>query len=168
MNIIFMKMKIKTLVAVALGTAVIATGCTGAKENKTENENTEAQTAVANADLRGQWIIENIVFSDSDYVRPAEAVPGVSQYINFQDSTYSIITNCNSISGNYTVKGDSITLEAGPMTQMACENMATEDALRRILPDIATVEVQNDTIVRLNGTTPAECILLRKSPVEIK
>ena len=32
------------------------------------------------------------------------------------------------------------------MTEMACENMTTEDALRRILPDIVAVDVQNEPV----------------------
>lgn len=78
------------------------------------------------------------------------------------------MTNCNSLSGSYTVKGDTITLGDGAMTEMACDDMRTEDALRRILPHISTVDVQNDSVVRLNGSTPAECILLRKAKTEIK
>ncbi len=163
-----MKLQIKSLVALAAVSAVIFTGCSGAKENKTDVLVDEEQPATANADIRGQWYIENIVFSDSDYVRPDEAVPDVSQYIVFEDSTYFIMTNCNSISGSYKIDGDSITLGDGAMTEMACDNMATEDALRRILPAISTIDVQNDTVVRLNGSTPAECILLRKDATEIK
>lgn len=163
-----MKLQIKSLVALAAVSAVIVTGCSCAKENKTDVLVDEEQPATADADIRGQWYIENIVFSDSDYVRPDEAVPGVSQYIVFEDSTYFIMTNCNSISGSYKIEGDSITLGDGAMTEMACDNMATEDALRRILPDISTIDVQNDTVVRLNGSTPAECILLRKATIEMK
>lgn len=163
-----MNMQIKSLFAAAAVVAVMA-GCSGSKENKTDAavvDETLAETPAV--DIRGQWYIENIVLSDSDYVRPDEAVPGVSQYIVFEDSTYFIMTNCNSISGTYLVKGDSITLGDGAMTEMACDNMATEDALRRILPAISTIDVQNDSVVRLNGSTPAECILLRKATVEIK
>lgn len=163
-----MKFQTKSLIALAAMSAVIAAGCTGNKENKAETAANNTEAVAANADLRGQWYIENIVFNDSDYVRPAEAVPGSSQYIAFDDSTYSIMTNCNSISGPYTIKGDSITLGDGAMTEMACDNMAAEDALRRILPNISTIDVQNDTVVRLNGSTPAECILLRKATTEIK
>lgn len=164
-----MKPNIKILLAVPVVAAVISAGCTGSKENKTDTADAQTQEIVTNADIRGQWYIENIVLSDSDYVRPDEAVPGVSQYISFEeDSTYFIMTNCNSMSGTYVVKGDSITLGDGAMTEMACDNMATEDALRRILPSISTIEVQNDTVVRLNGPTPAECILLRKATTEIK
>lgn len=155
-----MKIQTKSLIAAAV-VAVIAAGCAGNKAK----ESTEAPTGTAetNADIRGQWSIENIVFNDSDYVRPDEAVLGVNQYFLFEDSTYFIMTNCNTISGQYTVKGDSITLGDGAMTEMACDNMDTEDALRRILPRISTVDIQNDSVIRLNGTTAAECILLKKS-----
>lgn len=145
-----------------------ATGCSCNKEAKAVNADNAVQTEVANADIRGQWYIENIVFSDSDYVRPDETSSSMKQYIVFKDSTYFIMTNCNSLSGSYTVKGDTITLGGGAMTEMACDDMRTEDALRRILPHISTVDVQNDSVVRLNGSTPAECILLRKAKTEIK
>lgn len=154
-----------------MGAALLMTtviGCSGNKEAKAANADNATPTEVANADIRGQWYIENIVFSDSDYVRPDETLTSMKQYIVFKDSTYFIMTNCNSLSGSYTVKGDSITLGDGAMTEMACDDMRTEDALRRILPHISTIDVQNDSVVRLNGSTPAECILLRKAKTEIK
>lgn len=147
---------------------VTASGCSGNKESKEVNADNAAQVEVANADIRGQWHIENIVFSDSDYVRPDETSSSMKQHIVFEDSTYFIMTNCNSISGSYTVKGDSITLGDGIMTEMACDDMRTEDAIRRILPHISSIDVQNDSVVRLNGSAPAECILLRKAKTEIK
>ena len=52
--------------------------------------------------VSGIWKIS--FSSDSDYVRPSEKVPGVRQYIVFEDSTYFIQTNCNTFSGSYTVK----------------------------------------------------------------
>lgn len=164
----FMKSHIRPLIATAILSVIIATGCAGDKDNKTAVIADGTQTTAAAADIRGQWDIENIVFSDSDYVRPDEAVPGSRQYITFEDSTYFVMTNCNSMSGSYTVKGDSIIFGDGAMTEMACDNMDTEDALRRILPHISTIEIQNDSVIRLNGTTPAECILLRKIKTEIK
>lgn len=144
------------------------TGCSGNKEAKSDRLENNAKTQVVNADMRGQWYIENIVFSDSDYVRPDETSSSMKQYIVFEDSTYFIMTNCNSFNGSYTVKGDSIKLGDGAMTEMACDDMRTEDAIRRILPHISTIDVQNDSVVRLNGLTPAECILLRKAKTEIK
>lgn len=147
---------------------VAATGCSGNKEAQADKSADAAQTEITNADIRGQWYIENIVFSDSDYVRPDETSSSMKQYIVFEDSTYFIMTNCNSINGSYALKGDSITLSDGAMTEMACDDMQTEDALRRILPRISTIDVQNDSVIRLNGTNPAECILLRKAKTETK
>lgn len=147
---------------------IMTTGCSGNKETKSDRAGEEIQTEVANADIRGQWYIENIIFSDSDYVRPDETSSSMKQYIVFEDSTYFIMTNCNTFNGSYTVKGDSIKLGDGTMTEMACDDMQTEDALRRILPHISTIDVQNDSVVRLNGLAPAECILLRKAKTEIK
>lgn len=163
-----MKLQIKIMIAAAAAVAMTAAGCSGAGEGKTDAGAEAVKAEIPDVDMRGQWLIENIVFNDSDYVRPDEVTPGVSQYIVFEDSTYFIRTNCNFISGSYAVRGDSISLGDGMMTEMACDNMAAEDALRRILPDISTLDVENDSVVRLNGITPAECILLRKAKTEIK
>ena len=146
----------------------MAAGCSGNKEAKSDKLDNQAIIEVANADIRGQWYIENIVFSDSDYVRPDETSSSMKPYIVFEDSTYFIMTNCNSISGSYTVKGDSIRLSDGAMTEMACDDMQTEDALRRILPHIFSIDVQYNSGMRLIGSAPVECIILRKAKTEIK
>lgn len=145
-----------------------ATGCSGNKEAKSDQSNNKAQTEVDNADIRGQWFIENIVFNDSGYVRPDETSSSITQYIVFEDSTYFIMTNCNSFNGSNTVKGDSIKLSDGAVTEIACDDMKTEDALRRILPHISTIDVQHTSGVRLIGSAPSEYILLRKAKTEIK
>ena len=145
----------------------IMASCAG---NKGSGDNDSAEVndiaAEANIDLKGQWYIENIFFNDSDYVRPAEILPDIKQYVQFTDSTYSIMTNCNSISGYYTLSGDSITLGDGMMTEMACDNMQTEDAIRRILPDIAVIDVENDSIVRLNCRNKSSYIVLKKNTAD--
>lgn len=162
-----MKAYIFVIAGVVLLMATVA-GCSGNKGAKTDKVADAAQMETVNADIRGQWYIENIVFSDSDYVRPDETSSSMKPYIVFEDSTYFIITNCNSISGSYTVKGDSIKLGDGAMTEMACDDMRTEDALRRILPHISTIDVQYNSGVRLIGSAQAEYILLRKTKRAIK
>ena len=152
----------KSILSVATALTILTASCGSNKENK-ETADIQQQETVANVDVRGQWYLENIVFSDSDYVRPAEEVPGRRQYIIFEDSTYFIQTNCNTFSGTYTIKGDSITLGDGAKTEMACDNMSTEDAIRRILLNIATVYIENDSIARLDSRNPSEYILLRKA-----
>lgn len=144
--------------------------CACSPTNTTEktSADTVEQSVTITPDLTGQWYIENIVFNDSLNVRPEEEVPGSRQYITFENETYSIITNCNSLSGTYSLKGDSIHIGDGAMTELACDNMATEDALRKILPDVATVDVTNDSIVRLNCKNASSYIILRKAKVQVK
>lgn len=157
------RMKTNAKLMIMAFVAIAATSCTGNKNgNATAVENL-TQNVAAYADIKGRWYLENIVFSDSDYVRPSDQVPGVRQYIEFADGTYFIQTNCNTFSGTYAIKGDSITLGDGAMTEMACDNMATEDAIRRILPNIATVNIENDSIVRLDSRNPSEYIVLKKA-----
>lgn len=159
----------KSLLSAATALTILTASCGGNKENKEAADN-QQQDTVANVDMRGQWYLESIVFSDSEYVRvsPDIRLSSIHQYIVFEDSTYFIQTNCNTFSGSYTVIGDSITLADGVMTEKACDNMAVEDALRRILPDIATVYIQNDSIARLDSRNPSEYIMLRKAQIKIK
>lgn len=152
-------MNVKTLSILLF--AVLMASCSGNK--KSQDNATEVQEQTNTVDLHGQWYLENIVFNDSTFVRPAEETPDVKQYIAFDDSTFYIQTNCNTIQGEYKITGDSISFPVTLMTEMACENMATEDALRKILPEIVTVDMQNDSVVRLCGRTPAECIMLVKA-----
>lgn len=122
-----------------------------------------AQTEPADADVCGKWRIENIVFSETDFVRPAEETAGGQSFIRLnEDGSYHIATNCNSISGEYTVHGDSITFGDGAMTEMACDNMATEEAMRRILPHINIIDIENDSVMRLNSINSTEYIVLIK------
>ena len=97
-------------------------------------------------------------------VRPSEIAPDVRQYITFnEDSTVSIKTNCNGMGGRYTIKGDSLTISGLCWTEMACDNMDVERLLRKILPEIRTCEIGNDSILRLNAAASGEYVLLRKA-----
>ena len=152
----------KTKLLVILFSAAVLTSCSNKKEAQTTDA-ADAQAETATVDLRGQWYIENIVLNDSVSVRPADVTPDVKQYITFEDSTFYIQTNCNSIQGEYRINGDSISFPVTLMTEMACDNMETESAICKVLPNIATVDLQNDSVARLCGSTPAECIMLVKA-----
>ena len=147
----------------------IMASCTGRKDTSVQGcADVAVRKPVALTDITGQWYIEKIVFNGSDSVRPCDEVPGVYQYVVFSDSTYSIITNCNALSGSYSVKGDSVVIRSFMMTELCCDNMATENALRRIFPNTFTVDVENDSVVRLNSVKPLGYIVLRKAGVETK
>ena len=114
-------------------------------------------------DMQGQWDIENIVFNDSTHVRPAEEVPGSRQYITFDSGQYFVQTNCNTLAGSYDIKGDTLTIGDGAMTEIACDNMATEDAFRKFIMQVATIDTENDSITRLNFINSGAYIILHKS-----
>lgn len=158
-------MKYSSLLILVLS-LIFSCSRTGSTE-KTDS-NTAEQPEKTVPDLRGQWYIENIVFNDSNNIRPSEEVPGSKQYVTFDDEQYSIITNCNTFAGAYSQKGDSIHLGDGAMTELACDNMATEDALRKILPEIVLIDVENDSIVRLNCRESSSYIILKKAPIQVK
>lgn len=138
--------------------AFFVVSCVGKKEPSAQGSADVGGSTIIN----GRWNIENVVFNDSVNVRPAEEVANAANYIEFDGESYFIQTNCNTISGSYSLRGDSITFNDGFMTEMACDNMATEDALRRLLPTIETVDVENDSIVRLNSHTRSEYVILHK------
>ena len=58
----------KSILSVATALTILTASCGGNKENKETADNQQKET-VANVDVHGQWYLENIVFSDSDYVR---------------------------------------------------------------------------------------------------
>lgn len=147
---------------------LLAAVALGACTNKTDKAAAAADAAVtetpaAAADIVGYWYIDNIVLGDSLSVRPAEQAP-MRAYIIFTDSTYSIMTNCNAFNGSYSLKGDSLRMGDGAMTEIACDNMVTEDAVRRILPQIATVKVENDSVIRLDSPEHSQYMTLIKAP----
>lgn len=149
-------MKAKFITGILAIAALTACG-----NSKTATADSSSAEATATG-IIGQWNINRIVLDDTTKIIVAETTPGIRQYITFEDSTYSIRTNCNSISGDYYLNGDTIILGDGPMTEMACDNMQTEDALRVILPFITTVEFDSDSTMRLKGATPSQFIELTK------
>lgn len=159
----------KKILAICLAAGALACGsCGQAGRSGDTAAAQEDSTAVAPAiALDGQWNIDNIVVSDSVYARPAEETPGHPSYIQFDSTGYSIMTNCNHIQGTYTLAGDSIVMNPGLCTEMACDNMRVEDLIKTVLPAIRTVDVLNDSVVRLNGSE-AQYIVLSRMKEQVK
>ena len=154
----------KALFITSALTAALLTSCSGSNKKADDSSSVVSEAPVEhNVDLKGRWTIECIVFNDSLTVTPSSEVPGVAQYAVFEDGSFSFNTNCNSIQGEYQLKGDSILIPVSLSTEMACDNMATEDAIRKILPGISTVSMENDSTVRLVASSPAGYILLRRA-----
>lgn len=139
--------------------------CTGNKEATVKEEAALAETAPV--ELVGQWYLENIVLNDTLSVRPEQIAPDELKYIIFTDSAYTVKTGCNTVFGSYTANGDSIQFGAGGSTRMMCPDMTTEQAVLQILPSLATITVENDSVIRLNGGNASQYMEIRKAAAPI-
>lgn len=83
------------------------------------------------------------------------AVDGTVPTLDFaQDGTFSGSTGCNRITGTWIEEGDSVTLEAGPMTQMACTSDEANEQEKEIvaaLGKVAAVDQTPTTLRLLDG-----------------
>ncbi|MDE6395966.1 MAG: META domain-containing protein [Muribaculaceae bacterium] len=76
------------------------------------------------------------------------------------------MTNCNNGAGKYTLSGMNISFDDATWTELACDNMATEEAMRSILPMLRTVEVENDSVMRINSDSEPYLILLKAREIK--
>ena len=154
----------RSLFIMAAVAAMTLAACNGRGTKPADGSAADTATIIPEMAITGQWYIRNVVLNDSLYARPSEIAPDVRQYITFnEDSTVSIKTNCNEMGGRYTIKGDSLTISGLCWTLMACDNMDVERLLQKILPEIRSCEIGNDSILRLNAAASGEYVLLRKA-----
>ncbi len=149
---------------------VCCASCTGNKQGSGDmvQKNNDCDSAGI-VDIQGQWSIENIVVNDSMYLRPSEMEPAMSARIDFRDdNTFGIMTNCNHLGGNFTLKNDSIHFADVYSTEMACDNMEIEEMIKQVLPGVATIDHINDSITRLNTVKGDSYLVLRKATLSVK
>lgn len=135
----------------------------GGQNNKPVSESSQVSDTdtLVCASIEGQWLLEHVVVNDTVEVRPAEDAPEAKLYAYFyNDSTFNFQTGCNAIGGRYVQTGDSIILDDMLCTEMACEDMRVEELLKAVLPQVKTVDWNNDSIMRLN--TPASAYIVLK------
>lgn len=153
----------KTILVSCMSIAAFACSCGNSNQaqssGQTPADTTETTAAIS---IDGRWNIDNVVVNDSLSVRPSEETPEKASLITFDGGNYSITTNCNSIQGSYTLNGDSIALNPGLCTEMACDNMSIEDMIKQVLPEISTVDLVNDSTLRLNSPASAYIVLSRQ------
>lgn len=150
----------KRIFVCGLAAVALMASCTSKQAADSTDAAAEAEATAATVDLAGRWTIDSIAVNDTTVVKPGEEAPGESQFAIFENDSYAFKTNCNSISGGYTLNGDSISFGEGIATMMACENMATEDALRQVLPAVVTISTVNDSTIQLNTADAGRYIVL--------
>lgn len=158
-----MKTKILILYLIALTVAA----CSGNKQEKQSALHNDMQYAMLDPyDISGKWYIENIFFNDSTYIRPSEQCHASCQYILFESGgEYSVMTNCNHAAGTYTLSNTNISFQEAAWTELACDNMTSEEALRKILPLLRRVEIENDSVMRINSDSEPYLILIKAKEI---
>lgn len=87
---------------------------------------------LSNADLDGEWTIKELDGKKLD----KENKNYRKIYFDLSDKTFSCTTSCNSMSGIFQSNANDISFGAIAQTEMACENMETEQTLAKVLPEI--------------------------------
>lgn len=141
--------------------AMLAVGCSGNKSGQAGSGQDNAAATAGAVDIEGQWGIVSVVVNDSLYVHPSGTDGDMNAYISFGKGNYFIQTGCNSIQGTYSQAGDSIIMHPGVCTEMACDDMLTEDLVKMVLPGISAVDQINDSVMRLNSDSSAYIALKR-------
>lgn len=149
--------------------AVGMASCSGAQSGSSTSTGGADSNTMPTPDLRGQWLIENVVESDSSYVRPSEITPDVTPYIDFKDDhTFGVTTGCNHLSGHYSQSGDTLRLTDISWTELACDHMELEEMLKKVLPQVRTIDCLNDSVTRLNSADAPSYIVLCKPSHPVK
>ena len=146
-NFSFRQMK-PSLLSIPL--CMLLAACSGKQAQNSEN-----------TDICALWRIDTIAVNDTTVFSP-EALPTVL----FDNSgAYVIQTNCNTIAGAFTINGDSLRIDGGMRTEMACDDMRAEDLIVAVLPEINLVETTGEHSLRLSTDNP-DCYLILSKAAE--
>lgn len=148
---------------------LLMASCSGQQNNSLSDTSHVSDTDNAVCiSIEGQWLLEHVVVNDTLDVRPADVDPEFKLYAHFyNDSTFNFQTGCNAIGGRYVQTGDSIVMSDMLCTEMACQDMRVEELLKDVMPQVKTVDWNNDSIMRLNTQTSAY-IVLKKCEAKVK
>lgn len=153
----------KILWAAAALSAALFASC-GSETRNTENIVVDELGVIEDYTIFGSWAIDEIVENDSMACHPSEIDPEVAQTITFHpDSTFGVVTNCNSIGGGFAISGDTIIFGDMFKTEMACDNMVSEEMISRVLPTLTRIEFESDSVTKLIAhDSTSRYILLHK------
>lgn len=129
---------------------MLLASCSGKPTQKSEN-----------TDIYALWSIDTISVNDTTVFSP-EARPTI---LFDNTGAYVIQTNCNTIAGSFTLDGDSLRIDGGMRTEMACDDMRAEDYIVSVLPEINSVKADNDHSIRLSGNN-SDCYLILSKAAE--
>lgn len=113
------------------------------------------------ADMTGQWSIA--AYAPLEVSAPGlAATDGFYRFEFDSDGAFFCGTDCNSFSGVYEQRADSLRFNNIACTEMACDNETLERAVRRALPAVRTVEQRADSALLRDSAGNIILKLIRK------
>lgn len=158
-------MKTTKFISACLAT-VISCGLVSCTQRSTSTSHSPHgdTTSVSPHNLHGVWHIRaynDLRKSSSNLIKVVNKPYKIEL---LPDSTFFCVTDCNSLSGKYAAKGDSLTFAGMAYTEMACDDMVIENNLKSILPQIRAYHLSNDTLLSLKNDSDHLLLLLCRIP----
>lgn len=140
----------------AESTETIPSGSAGSSGSSGSSESTESiigglEPVSADNIINVEW--QWTSFQDSDSPDTQIMVPDPENYTLalFDDGTYYIKADCNSGSGTYTLKGNSLILGPAAITLMACGPESMDGEYLSLLPTVEAVTIEDGKLVLYPG-----------------
>ena len=106
-------------------------------------------SAAAGESIAGSWKLTSYGSLNS----PNPAVPDVDAMLTFENGELSGNAGCNSLSGDYKIKGDQIVFGSIASTEMAClapRVMEQENIAHQVLTGTASFKIEGNTLTITN------------------
>lgn len=121
---------------IAIVSLFFAIGCSSSKKN----------------DLVGRWSVKTYTDPFKTTMEATKVSPNESYTLQFHDTgIFSLTTDCNTISGEYSTDGQSLRFSNLSATELACEKEIAERSLKSQLPMVESYNFPNDTTLCLLG-----------------
>ncbi len=104
------------------------------------------------SDLVGRWSVKTYTDPFKATMGATKVSPNESYTLQFHDTgIFSLTTDCNTISGEYSTDGQSLRFNNLSATELACEKEIVERSLKSQLPMVESYNFPNDTTLCLVG-----------------
>ena len=111
----------------------------------------------------GNWKVVTYVDPFSSQFSATRSADGGQYVLQLHDSGFfSLTTDCNTVSGNYSVGDGTLRFIDPSATEMACEHEAVERCLKAVLPLVEAYDCPDDSSLRLHGSSGNSLITLNK------
>lgn len=113
--------------------------------------------------IAGSWRVDTYVDPASSRLSATVSAEGGTYVLQLHDSGFfSLTTDCNTVSGNFTVSDDKLRFIDPSATEMACEHEVVERCLKAVLPLVEAYDCPDDSTLSLLGSSGNTLIKLSK------